>query len=92
MLILGIALCVYGALRYDPDLDKAVFVVGTIITRIIEGNGSALAYTVYLPLLTISFHTDRDQALTARTCGSQLGKSVGFVLGGVAFHVLGYCG
>ena len=50
LIILGISLCIYGALRYVPDEQKAVFLASSTITRIREGGGSALAFTIYLPL------------------------------------------
>lgn len=63
-----------------------------MVTRVIEGSGSALAYTVFLPLLSVTFSSHQDRAISARTCGSQFGKNIGFVLGGVVFTLLGYCG
>lgn len=57
-----------------------------------EGTGSSLAYSAYIPLLTLNFPENRDKAISARACGSQLGKSFGFMIGGLAFTWLGYCG
>ena len=71
---------------------KALFVATSILTRVLEGSGSALAYTVYLPLLAINYPQYRDRALSAKQCGSQFGKSIGFVIGGLVFTLLGYCG
>lgn len=90
--MLGLNLGVYGVLRYIPDSYKASFVASSIITRILQGLGSSLAYIVFIPLISISFPQFRDKALSARSCGSQLGRGVGVALGGAAFAWLGYCG
>ena len=55
VIILGAAECVYGLLYFIPISYKYTFVISSMVTRMMEGSGSALAYTIFLPLISINF-------------------------------------
>lgn len=89
---LSVALFLYAIAYCIPDDEPLFFYVACIITRIFEGFCIGLALTGLFSLFILSYPHSRGRAIAARNCGTNLGMSLGAVLGGSLVMLLGYFG
>ena len=69
-----------------------LFIIASMISRVIEGFSVGLILTSIVSLLSLIYPEERGRAITARACGANLGMCLGGVLGGSLDMILGYFG
>ena len=80
-LLMSSALLLYGLGYFVPDNHKALFVVYSMITRLIEGVGISTTFTAIVSLVTYLFPHEIGFAHSARSLGAYSGVSVGLISG-----------
>ena len=91
-LIMSLALVLYGVSYFIPDHLPLLFLIGTVVARIIEGFTTGIILIAVFSLISINYPAHRARGLAARVCGADIGASIGGVLGGSLAIYLGYFG
>ena len=92
MIVLAFALFLYSVTYFIPDHYADLFLATSIFLRTCEGLGTGIIVSALIALLSLIYPDERGRAISARSCGANLGMSLGPVLGGSLFLVLGYFG
>ena len=80
-LLMSSALLLYGLGYFVSDSHKVLFVVYSLITRLIEGVGCSTIYTAMVSLITYLFPHEIGFAHSARSLGAYSGISAGVITG-----------
>ena len=92
LIMLALAIFLYALAYYIPDHQQAFFFSSCLITRILEGLVTGLFLKALFSLIVLNFPENTGRALSARSCGISLGLSLGGVIGGSLYMILGYFG
>ena len=89
---MGVALLLYGLGCFIPDSMKALFVIYSIATRLLEGAGISTTLTAIVSLLTKLFPEEIGLSQSIRFLGAITGYAIGPVVSAFLIGVLGYFG
>ena len=82
----------YDLAYFIPDHYRQLFMIACMVTRAIGGVSSAFILSSTFAFFSMIYSDQRGKAPSARGCGINLGLSLGAVLGGCLFYVIGYFG
>ena len=92
LIILALAIFLYAIAYYIPDHQQAFFFISSFITRVLEGLATGLLEKAFFSLIILNFPENTGKAVSASQCGLYLGLSIGGVIGGSLYVILGYFG
>ena len=89
-MIMSASLFLYGVAYFIPDSQKEVFIICSILTRLMEGSGLGAAATSMVSLIVRLFPDEVGKASSARFFGTYSGITVGVVSGAFLRDKIGY--
>lgn len=92
LIMLALAIFLYALAYYIPDHQQTFFFISSFITRVLEGLATGLLEKAFFSLIILNFPENTGKAVSASQCGLYLGLSIGGVIGGSLYVILGYFG
>ena len=87
---MSVSLLLYGLAYFIPDSQKELFIICSLLTRLIEGCGLGVSSAAMVSLTVRLFPDEVGTATSARFFGSYSGDTIGEVLGALVRDKIGY--